>query len=72
MSLRSGTYHLAGVIEHITPTRSAASGHYINTVWLGQQRYALYDDAQVVQEVDWERMRFGSAFPGLCVVLYSY
>jgi hypothetical protein len=69
-SLRSGTYHIAGVIEHITQTRSAASGHYINTVWLGQQRYALYDDAQVVQEVDWERMRSMVVRSQVCMLFY--
>jgi hypothetical protein len=50
---RSGTYAFAGAIQHCgTTTRQ---GHYFSTVWLGDGRYAHFDDSTCsVRAMSWQ------------------
>jgi hypothetical protein len=54
--LRSGTYRFAAVVEHISKKGSVAAGHYTSTIWLGGDRYAVYDDGREVRLVTWSHL----------------
>jgi hypothetical protein len=54
--LRSGTYRFAAVVEHISQKKSVAAGHYTSTIWLGGDRYAVYDDGREVRLVTWSHL----------------
>jgi hypothetical protein len=68
LMLRTGKYHLAGVIQHVGHT--ADMGHYVCTMWLGQDKYALYDDELPVQEKTWSYLTQPDVRSQAYVLLY--
>ena len=70
LSLRSGTYHLAGVLQHLSEQASTRSGHYVCTVWLGADRYVLYDDRKPPQMQSWPDLTDAACRRNVYVLLY--
>ena len=70
LSLRSGTYHLAGVLQHLSEQASTRSGHYVCTVWLGADRYVLYDDGKRPQMQSWADLTDPACRRNVYVLLY--